>query len=63
MSFVRTQTFDFHDNRDELQVLGAALEALRMKDYSLAAAVLIARQDKLTERPRLKDYNPREAHV
>lgn len=63
--FISTQTFDFKDVRDELQVCGAALEALRRKDYSLASKILIARMDHLQAGPnlKLKAYDPREAHV
>jgi hypothetical protein len=65
MSFVSTQTFDFKDVRDELQVCGAALEALRVKDYALAQRILIARMDHLQAGPdlKLKQYDPREARV
>lgn len=55
-----TQTFELEADKGELETLSAALDALMRKDYTLASKILIARHDKLTERPKLKPYDPRE---
>lgn len=63
MSYVQTQTFDYRDNREELAIIGAALECLMHKDLKGASYILIARHDKLTAKAELKPYDPREARL
>lgn len=58
-----TQTFDFKDNRDELAVIAMAIDLIGKKCYDEAAKVLLERHDQLTQAPKLKPYDPREARL
>jgi len=55
-----TQTFAYTADKDELDAISAALDALQRKDYVLASKILIARHDVLTAAPKLKTYDPRD---
>jgi len=69
MSFVRTQTFDIKkDVHDELDFLNAVIANMTSQqccegvfDGTTALPMLLARRDRLTAEPQLKDYNQTEA--
>jgi hypothetical protein len=60
---ITQQTFEYRCNDEELEVISAALDLMRQKRYIDAQAVLIARHDKLTAKPILKQYNQHEARA
>ena len=61
-SFIRTQTLEYREHREELDVLARALNLLEDRDVNGAIQVLLARHDHLiaSQRPVLKDYDPRQ---
>lgn len=63
--FFKTQTLEYPQNREEIEVLARALKLLQSHEVSAAIEVLVARHDHLIvdQRPLLKDYDPRTAHV
>jgi len=57
--FIKTQTLEYRDNKDELECIASALYLLAEKRYTEVTALLIARQDRLAGTPRVVDYDPR----
>ena len=58
---IQNQTFDFKDNKEELEAIASALWLIGEKRYTDACAVLIARHDRLTAKPVLIPYDQRAA--
>lgn len=53
---IQTQTFDFQDNKDELELISSVLDLLMHKSYDAAAKLLVIRHDQLTKQPKTKLY-------
>lgn len=53
---IQTQTFEFKDTREELEIISTALDLIMLKQYDAAAKVLIRRHDQLTAQPKPKLY-------
>lgn len=65
MSFVQTQTLEYREHKEEIELLAQALHLLQERDINAAIQLLVARHDHLIadQRPILKDYDPRTAHA
>lgn len=59
MTHITQQTFDIKDNKEELETIAVVLTLLSAKQVQGAIEVLITRQDKLMEKPKVIAYDPR----
>lgn len=61
MPFFKTQTLEYREHKEEIEVLARAMNLLEQRDVAGAIEVLVARHDHLiaSQRPILKDYDPR----
>lgn len=54
--FIQTQTFDYKDNREEVEYIAALLDLLQTGQVVTAMKMLVKRHDQLTAQPKLKVY-------